>query len=1123
MCLLLFYFQNQNYVLSSFIGFNCYWFLVVIIGMLVNILKHRPSLWLNARLTSLPLTRNLHLSPPQDTIKKAVIFDLGGVIAPSPFPIAHKWEELNGFKNGSIFSAVKFTGANGVWAKLERGELTVEEFYEPFAEEINALAIHGKDRHFTVTPEVIQDFMDNMRTGLNQSNPDVEDAIGKLKEAGLKVAILTNSWKSKNMERSLFSDHELGVLDKFYDDRRGLVDHVAESCVVGIRKPDKEIYQKTLEHLGVDAEDAVYLDDIGGYLKPAKELGMSIIKVNRINEALVELQSMVGVDLGVVPGTRRVAEGMEIDKDKLRQYLIDTMNLYIYEDLVVRQFSYSLSNPTYLIKIDDVKYVLRKKPSGKLHPGTHDIEKEFKILNILDREGVPVPKVLVLCEDSSVIGTPFYLMEYVDGIIYKDPSLPGLTPEERTKVYGAMNRTLAQIHSIDINKADFDVIDKDDGYIARQIKILSKQYKDTKTVESDTMNNVIKWLSDNIPELTPFNVSVVHGDYLLSNLIFDAEDPGKVKAVIDWEFSGLGDSLIDAASGCVAHYIPPTFSLVPGLLGKDLKRLGIPTDQEYMMHYCYNMGINKMKSWNYYLSFAFFRIAAMLQDVHKRSLQDPTNVNESKEIGEAIEVFASISWEFAQKHQVSDQNADSMYTSSSVNGGMFPHVRQLHTSVQTCGGIPNIIHVPPTNDQLVIHPDSLGTKAKLLHEAVTEFVNDEIVPLEQELRKHLLSEDFKPAGKVELFIPAEHMISEDYENDYEPSEKIELLKQKAKTCGLWNLFVLDGLDPSGESGQNLSNLEYAHICEVMGMSPFAPEVFNCSAPDTANMEVLMRFGSKEQKETWLTPLLEGNIRSSFAMTESSGAFSDDSQLESSIVRDGDEYVINTKLCWSSGARDPRNKICIFIGKTDPKADKMNQHTVFLIPMESPGISVLKPPTVYPFKESPIAQGEVDFTDVRVPASNILLGEGRGSEIAHGRLGPGRIHHCMRLIGSAERILQLMVDKVDRKSQEDQGPMLQDIALSRIELDQARLLTLKAALMMDTGGLEMAAQDVLMIKVVVPKMCMSVLDRAEQVLGGGDVDSDLLLRQLCSWTRALRLSDGSDHLQLRMIAKREFEK
>ena len=180
-------------------------------------------------------------------------------------------------------------------------------------------------------------------------------------------------------------------------------------------------------------------------------------------------------------------------------------------------------------------------------------------------------------------------------------------------------------------------------------------------------------------------------------------------------------------------------------------------------------------------------------------------------------------------------------------------------------------------------------------------------------------------------------------------------------------------------------------------------------------------------------------------------------------------------------------------------------------------------TVYPFKESPIAQGEVDFTDVRVPASNILLGEGRGSEIAHGRLGPGRIHHCMRLIGSAERILQLMVDKVDRKSQEDQGPMLQDIALSRIELDQARLLTLKAALMMDTGGLEMAAQDVLMIKVVVPKMCMSVLDRAEQVLGGGDVDSDLLLRQLCSWTRALRLSDGSDHLQLRMIAKREFEK
>jgi len=393
-------------------------------------------------------------------------------------------------------------------------------------------------------------------------------------------------------------------------------------------------------------------------------------------------------------------------------------------------------------------------------------------------------------------------------------------------------------------------------------------------------------------------------------------------------------------------------------------------------------------------------------------------------------------------------------------------------------------------------------KVKQLQARLTAFMNEHIYP--NEARFHAEIDANRAAGDAWI-----------------PTKVMEELKLKAREAGLWNLFL-----PDSQHGAGLTNLEYAPLCEIMGRAVWAPEVFNCSAPDTGNMEVLTRYGTEAQQREWLEPLLDGRIRSCFAMTEPEVASSDATNIASSIVRDGDEYVINGRKWWSSGGNDPRCKVFIFMGKSDP--DNPNRHiqqSMILVPRDTPGVTVLRHLPVFGFDDAPHGHAEILFENVRVPASNLLLGEGRGFEIAQGRLGPGRIHHCMRLIGLAERALEQMCKRsLSRvafgKPVAEQGVTLERIAESRIMIDQARLLVLNAAHMMDTVGNKVAAKEIAMIKVAAPAMACKVIDWAIQVQGGGGM-ADPFLASAYAGARSLRLADGPDEVHRSQIGKMEL--
>jgi acyl-CoA dehydrogenase len=393
-----------------------------------------------------------------------------------------------------------------------------------------------------------------------------------------------------------------------------------------------------------------------------------------------------------------------------------------------------------------------------------------------------------------------------------------------------------------------------------------------------------------------------------------------------------------------------------------------------------------------------------------------------------------------------------------------------------------------------------SAKVKDLQKRLSDFMDEHIYPNEARYHEHVQGPD-----------------------RWQPVPVIEELKPKARAVGLWNLFL-----PESEHGAGLTSLEYAPLCEIMGRSTMASEVFNCSAPDTGNMEVLERYASPELKERWLKPLLGGEIRSCFAMTEPQVASSDATNIEACIRREGGDYVLNGRKWWISGAGDPRCKVAIFMGKTDPAAAKHKQQSMIVVPMDAPGVTVKRMLTVFGYDHAPHGHAEILFENARVPSANLLLGEGRGFEIAQGRLGPGRIHHCMRLIGVAERALEGMCRRVQSrtafgKTLAEQGTIRADIATCRIEIEQARLLVLKAAYMMDTVGNKAARAEIAMIKVVAPNLALRVLDRVIQSHGGGGISQDFEWAAAWANSRTLRFADGPDEVHREAIAKYELSR
>ncbi|XP_054451236.1 acyl-CoA dehydrogenase family member 11 [Pteronotus mesoamericanus] len=729
-------------------------------------------------------------------------------------------------------------------------------------------------------------------------------------------------------------------------------------------------------------------------------------------------------------------------------------------ELTVAQYRSGQSNPTFYLRKGFQEYVLRKKPPGSLLPKAHKIDREFKVQKALFSIGFPVPKPLLYCSDASVIGTEFYVMEHVQGRIFRDFTIPEVSPAERTALYVAMIETLARLHSLNIHSLQLGGYGIGAGYCKRQVSTWTKQYQAAAHQNILAMNQLSDWLMKNLPE-NDNEENLIHGDFKLDNIVFHPKE-SRVIAVLDWELSTIGHPLSDLAFLSLFYFWPRRVPMINRRLYFEENR-GMPSMEELISIYCRCRGINSiLPNWNFFLALSYFKMAGIAQGIYSRYLLGNNASEDSFQFANVVQPLAETGL------QLSKRSFKTTQPQIENTQGLFLQSR----------------------------------KGQEVLTRVKHFMKHHILPAEKEV--------------TEFYVQNENSVDK-----WKKPPIVDKLKEMAKAEGLWNLFL--------PAVSGLSQVDYALIAEETGKCIFAPEIFNCQAPDTGNMELLHLYGSEKQKQQWLEPLLEGSIASCFCMTEPDVASSDATNIECSIQRDGDSYVVNGKKWWSTGAGNPKCKIAIVLGRTkDTSAARHKQHSMILVPLNTPGVEVIRPLSVFGYVDY-LHGGhfEIHFNQVRVPATNLILGEGRGLEIAQGRLGPGRIHHCMRAVGVAERALQIMCERATqrvafKKKLYSHEAVAHWIAESRIAIEEVRLLTLKAAHSFDTLGSTRARKEIAMVKVAAPRAICTIIDRAIQVCGGAGVSQDYPLANMYAFMRTLRLADGPDEVHLLAVAKLELE-
>ena len=784
--------------------------------------------------------------------------------------------------------------------------------------------------------------------------------------------------------------------------------------------------------------------------------------------------------------------------------------------LSLSAFEHGQSNPTFKLEISDRSYVLRKQPNGMLLPGAHDVVREARLMSALTHKGVPVPRIFIIEPDQAVIGTQFFVMEFVDGVIYRDPSLPEIAdPAHRQRIYHSMATVMSAIHGVVVPASQPQQLQPQPSYISKQLHIWSSQYRRSLTPELGALpeiSELVEWLEKQVPAIEQSLSSdsntkscLVHGDFRLDNIIF-SPDGSRVLAVLDWELSSpVGTGVCDLAYCALAWYLPKEGFLTTLALGQRAPT-GIPSVADFVAAYnqqSHSRNVTTTSSeWLFYLCLGIFRISSICQGVYARSVQGNASSSTAHLFRAAVPILARCALDLIRA---------------------FPR---------------------PGKEEVRLHPSA----AQVL-ERLEQFLRREVIPAEDALNSHAHSAQGSWPDRGQRWVPHADML--------------RLADRARNEYRLWNLWLpkacsqrLRRLHPDWNWGEllphssGLTNGEYAKVAVVSGYSLFLPALINCAAPDTGNMELIANFASAEQRVRYLLPLLQGRARSCFAMTEKNVSSSDPTQLRATatLSPSGEEWIISGRKWWTTGACDPRCSICLFVARTEPDtAPPHRRHSIFMVPMDSLGVTVVRPLVVFGYDDAPGGHAEVLFNNVRIPVGAALLGgergRGRGFELAQSRLGPGRLHHCARLVGHGKRALEEIVTRGSQRKAFgrallDLGGNSERLARAVIAVESALASVHAAAdhldradgkLNGDDGGdhkgqMDPSAQRALAIcKVLVPEATQGVLDFAIQLHGGGGLSADHPLAAMWAAARTLRLVDGPDEVHLRTISKVERQR